>query len=64
MTKDLRISEAANNFFERFGDDAPAEAKKRVDELHRAGNTDSAATWIQIYEEVRILVERGGKSPH
>lgn len=64
MTKDLRISDAAKNFVERFGDDAPTEAKKRVEELRCAGNADSAATWMQIYEEVRVLVERGGNTPH
>jgi len=64
MTRDSRIFDAAKNFVERFGDDAPAEAKRRAEELRRAGNVASAATWMQIYEEVRVLVERGGHTPH
>jgi len=64
MTKDSRITVAAKNFVERFGDDAPAEAKRRAEELRRAGNADSAVTWTQIYEEVKVLVERGGKTAH
>ena len=64
LTKDPRISVAAKNFIERFGGDAPAEAKKRVEELRHAGNVESAATWMQIYEEVKILVERNGKTAH
>jgi len=63
MTRDSRIFDAAKNFVERFGDDAPAEAKRRAEELRRAGNVASAATWMQIYEEVRVLVERGGHTP-
>jgi len=64
MTRDTKISVAAKNFVERFGDDAPAEAKRRAEELRQAGNVDSAVTWTQIYEEVRILVERGSKTAH
>ncbi len=64
MTRDSRIFDAAKNFVERFGDDAPAEAKRRAEELRRAGNAASAATWMQIYEEVRVLVERDGNTPH
>ena len=64
MTRDSRISVAAKNFVGRFGDDAPVEAKKRAEELRRTGNVDSAATWMQIYEEVKILVERDGKAAH
>jgi hypothetical protein len=64
MTRDSRISVAAKNFIERFGDDAPAEAKKRVEELRSAGNVASAATWMQIYEEVKVLVERSDTTAH
>lgn len=64
MTRDSRISVAAKNFVERFGVDAPAEAKKRAEELQCTGNTESAATWMQIYEEVKILVARHGNTAH
>lgn len=56
MTGNTRISAAAKNFVERFGDDAPAEAKRRAQELRFAGNAASATTWMQIYEEVKVLV--------
>ena len=64
MEKETRISIAAENFVERFGDDAPTEALKRAEELRQAGNADSAATWMRIYDVVKVLVERGGKVPH
>ncbi len=64
LTMDSRITAAARNFVERFGKQAPAEAKRRIDELRSAGNADSAATWMQIYEEVKALVESGGAPPH
>lgn len=56
MTSNTRITAAAKNFVERFGDDAPAEAKRRAQELRFAGNVASATTWMQIYEEVKVLV--------
>lgn len=56
---DSRITAAARNFVERFGDEAPAEAKRRAEELRSAGNDATAATWVKIYEEVKVLVERG-----
>jgi hypothetical protein len=64
MTQNSKLSVAAKNFVERFGDDAPAEAKRRAEELRRSGNTDSATTWMQIYEEVKVLVERGSTTTH
>lgn len=64
MTKDLKISLAAKNFFERFGKDAPAEAKRRAEELQRAGNASGLATWVQIYEEVKVLADGKDKTKH
>jgi hypothetical protein len=64
MTKDPKITLAAKNFFERFGNDAPAEAKKRAEELQTAGNTSGHATWIQIYEEVRALADGKDRTMH
>ena len=64
MTKDSKISLAAKNFFERFGKDAPAEAKRRAEELQRAGNASGLATWVQIYEEVKVLADGKDKTKH
>ncbi len=59
MTKDTKISQAARNFVDRFGKDAPAEAKKRANELREAGNSEGHNTWMLIYEQVKFLVEDG-----
>ncbi len=59
MTKDTKSSQAARNFVDRFGKDAPAEAKKRANELREAGNAAGHNTWMLIYEQVKFLVEGG-----
>ncbi|MCZ6467879.1 MAG: hypothetical protein O6829_11465 [Alphaproteobacteria bacterium] len=59
MTKDTKIPQAARNFVDRFGKDAPAEAKQRANELLEAGNADGHNTWMLIYEQVKRLVEDG-----
>ena len=59
MTKDTKISQAARNFVDRFGKDAPAEAKKRANELREAGYSEGHNTWMLIYEQVKFLVEDG-----
>ena len=61
MTKDVKISQAARNFVDRFGTDAPAEAKQRANELQQAGNTQGHYTWLLIYEQVKRLVEDGSE---
>ncbi len=57
MTKDTKIPQAARNFVDRFGKDAPAEAKQRANELREAGNVEGHNTWMLIYERVQRLVE-------
>ncbi len=59
MTKDTKIPQAARNFVDRFGKNAPAEAKLRADELREAGNFEGHNTWMLIYEQVKRLVEDG-----
>ncbi len=59
MTKDTKIPQAARNFVDRFGNDAPAEAKQRANELREAGNAEGHDTWMLIYEQVKRLVEDG-----
>ncbi len=61
MTKDTRIPQAARNFVDRFGKDAPAEAKQRANELQEAENAESYKTWMLIYEQVKRLVEDGSE---
>ncbi|HEX9701431.1 MAG TPA: hypothetical protein VGA19_01170 [Rhodospirillales bacterium] len=64
MDKDTKIPLAAKNFVERFGKDAPAEAKKRADELMKAGNASGYATWMEIYAHVKVMVDGKDKTVH
>ncbi len=57
MTKDTKIPKASRNFVDRFGKDAPTEAKQRANELRVAGNVEGHNTWMLIYEQVQRLVE-------
>ena len=57
MTRDAIILESARNFVDRFGKDAPVEARQRANELRQAGNAAGHDTWMQIYEQVKRLVE-------
>ena len=61
MTKDTKIPQAARNFVDRFGKDAPAEAKQRANELREAGYAEGHDTWMLIYEQVKRLVEDGAE---
>ena len=63
MTEDAKIPQAARNFVDRFGKDAPAEAKQRANELREAGNSEGHDTWMLIYEQVKRLVEDGVERP-
>ncbi len=56
---------AAKNFFKRFGENAPAEAKRRAQEMHLFGKAKGYATWMSILEEVKAMVaERTGETRH
>lgn len=57
MIEENKIPLAVKNFVERFGKDAPAQARKRAEELRDVGNKDGYDTWILIYEKVRTMVE-------
>lgn len=57
MIRDAKIPLAARNFVDRYGKDAPAQAKRRAEELQRAGQADGHVTWMRIYEEVKRLVD-------
>ena len=61
MTKDTKSAQAARNFVDRFGNDAPDEAKQRANELREVGNAEGHNTWMLIYEQVKRLVEYGSE---
>jgi len=59
MSENEKIRIAAKNFVERFGSDAPAEAKRRAQEMHIFGKADGYATWMLIFEQVKFMVGDG-----
>jgi len=61
--KDTNIPQVARNVIDRFGKDAPVEARQRANELRQAGNAEGHDTWMQIYEQVKCLVEDGIEAP-
>ena len=63
MTTNAIILEAARNFVDWFGKDAPVEARQHADELQQAGNTEAHDTWMQISKQVKCLVEDGIEAP-
>lgn len=56
MTESEKTLTAARNFIERFGEDAPAEANRRAQEMHIFGKAEGYATWMKILEQVKILL--------
>ena len=46
---------------ERFGKDAPRQAKIRANELRAAGHVDEYDIWMSIYTEVKSLLGEGPK---
>ncbi len=61
MVGSEKILIAARKFVKRFGKDAPAEAKRRAQEMHLFGRTEGYAAWILILEEVEALIASGTK---
>ena len=59
MTKDVNIPQASRNFIVRFGKNAPAEAKRRANELQEVGNAEGHKTWMLIYEQAKHLIKGG-----
>ncbi|MBC8339070.1 MAG: hypothetical protein H8E39_10310 [Alphaproteobacteria bacterium] len=54
---DAKITAAARNFLERYGEDAPAQAKRRAQEMHLFGRAKGYATWMQILKEINSLLD-------
>ena len=63
MTTNAIILESARNFIDRFGKDAPVEARQRANELRQAGNAEAHDTWMQISKQVKCLVDGGIEAP-
>ncbi len=61
MTKNEKTWTAARNFVERFGNNAPAEANRRAQEMHIFGKAEGYATWMKILEQVKILLGDGAE---
>jgi len=59
MSDNEKVLIAARNFVERFGEDAPAEAKRRAQEMHIFGKAEGYALWMMILEQVKFLVGEG-----
>ncbi len=53
---DLR---AAKQFIERFGNDAPRQARQRAEELSIQGDSEAATVWLRLFETVTALLEQG-----
>ncbi|NQV84855.1 MAG: hypothetical protein HQ494_13670 [Rhodospirillales bacterium] len=56
MFDSKKASVAARNFLKRFGTNAPAEAKRRAQEMQLFGRAEGYATWMLILEEVKALL--------
>ena len=56
MDLDQEIWRAAAKFVERYGDQAPAEADIRLEEMRRVGDPGATDTWTRIAEAVRDIL--------
>jgi hypothetical protein len=57
MTEPDSISEAARNFVQRYGADAPRQARIRAEELRAAGLAEGYATWCRIHDEAKSILD-------
>ena len=61
MTDETEIRLTAERFVERFGKDAPRQAKIRANELRAAGHVEEYDIWVSIFTEVKSLLDEGPK---
>ena len=61
MTDQTGIRLTAEQFVERFGKDAPRQAKIRANELRAAGHVEEYDIWVSIFTEVKSLLDEGPK---
>jgi len=62
MIDDGKLNIAAKNFVERFGRDAPHQAKRRAQEMQIFRKADNYALWMMIYEKAKELLGENTKS--
>lgn len=58
-----KIRQAAKNFVDRFGGEALERAKLRAEQLRVVGNAGGYATWLQICDHVKELIEDSVEKP-
>lgn len=56
MLDKQHIYSAAENWVDRYGDNALEQAKQRLDELEEYGERDAHSLWVEIYDEVHSLI--------
>ena len=54
-SSDLDITRAAHLLIQQHRDGATAQARKRVDDMRRKGDTDGADTWLWIIVAIGTL---------
>ena len=62
MPEEMPIHHAARQLIERYGVDAPRQARIRADELAAAGDVEGRSLWRDIYNTVVELLH-GSRSP-
>ena len=58
MIEEVNIQGAAEQFIERFGNDAPREAAMRMEELQNTGDIDGYNLWQKIYDHVCRIIKK------
>lgn len=61
MINETEIRLTAEQFVERFGNDAPRQATIRANELRAAGHVEESEIWMSIFSEVKSLLDEGQK---
>lgn len=62
MPNEMPIHHAARQLIERYGADAPRQARLRADELAAAGDAEGRSLWRDIYNTV-VELQHGERSP-
>jgi hypothetical protein len=55
MIQDIDIFRTARILIDKHGDNAPAEAQRRMEEYRAKGDNDALDIWRRIAEAVKIL---------
>lgn len=62
MSDEMPIHHAARQLIERYGADAPKEARMRANELAAAGDTEGHSLWCDIHDTA-VEMLRGPPGP-